>query len=154
MEGPVQLPLLLLQKMKVTGGVAGVQDVLQGTFDAHKTCGNGACAIHSVFGVPDQSGEYFCEQARQLFCDSLGVTYSDPQSEVKAALMDRWERNVWLDMVRLCIDVDFNVSHLDIGVDDKVKIFCATLARDRVACQQIMRRHRQSEELRSVLNSS
>ena len=78
-ESPVQLLFLLLQKMKVTGGVAGVQDVLQGTFDAHKTCGNGACAIHSVFGVPDQSGEYFCEQARQLFSDSLGVADSDFQ---------------------------------------------------------------------------
>ena len=94
MESPVQLSLLLLQKMKVTGGVARVQDVLQGTFDAHKTCGNGACAIHSVFGVPDQSGEYFCEQARQLFCDSLGVAYSDFQSKVNPALMGRWERRV------------------------------------------------------------
>ena len=55
----MQLPLLLLQTIKLADGVARVQDVLQGTFDAHKTCGNGACAIHSVFGVLDQCGEYF-----------------------------------------------------------------------------------------------
>ena len=141
-------------KMKVTGGVAAVQDVLHGIFDVHKTCGDGACAIHSVFGVLDQSGQYFCEQARQLFCDSLGVAYSDFQSKLSPTLMGRWERNVWLEMVRPCIDVEFNVSHLDIGVDDEVKMFCATLARDRAACQQIMRVHRQSEVSRSVLNTA
>ena len=46
------------------------------------------------------------------------------------------------------------MSHLDIGVDDEVKMFCATLARDRAACQQIMRVHRQSEVSRSVLNTA
>eukprot|EP00973_Karenia_brevis_P028138 3876740-Karenia_brevis.AAC.1 len=79
--------------MQVTGGVAGVQDVLEGTFDAQKTCGDGACAIHSVFGVLDQPGEYFCEQARQLFCDSLGVACSDFQSKVNPTLMGQWERH-------------------------------------------------------------
>jgi hypothetical protein len=62
-ESPVQLPLLLVQNMKVESGAACVQDVLQGTFDAQTTCGDGACAIHSVFGVLDESGQYFCRPA-------------------------------------------------------------------------------------------
>ena len=67
--------------MKITGGPAGVQDIIQGTVDSYKTCGNGACAIHSVFGVPDRNGEYKCEQARQLFHESLGVAYSEGKIE-------------------------------------------------------------------------
>eukprot|EP00973_Karenia_brevis_P085792 11901816-Karenia_brevis.AAC.1 len=56
-------------------------------------------------------------------------------------------------MVRPCIDVDFNVSHLGDGVDREVKMFCATLAGNRAACQQIKRVHQQSEAERSELNA-
>ena len=56
---------------------AGLQDVLQGTFHALVTDGDGACAIHAVFGVLNAAGTYKCPQARQLFCDSLGVAYAD-----------------------------------------------------------------------------
>eukprot|EP00973_Karenia_brevis_P032024 4419358-Karenia_brevis.AAC.1 len=52
-------------------------------------------------------------------------------------LMGTWESNVWLDMARPGIDVDFNVSHLGVGVDREVSMFCATLAGYRAACQQI-----------------
>eukprot|EP00973_Karenia_brevis_P046998 6522282-Karenia_brevis.AAC.1 len=83
--------------MKIAGGVREMGDkagVLEGTLDAQRTCGDGACALHSVFGVLDQSGEYFCKQARRLFCDSLGVEYSEFQSKVNARLLEDWEKRV------------------------------------------------------------
>ena len=148
------IPAPLLLSIPVVGYVPSLQDVLQGTFDSYKTCGNGACAIHSVFGVPDRNGEYKCEQARQLFHESLSVAYSDFRSKDDPALMDRWQRNVWLDMVRPCIDVDFKESILHNDVDDEVKMLCKTLAKDLADCQEIVRLHRQGEELRSVLNTA
>eukprot|EP00973_Karenia_brevis_P074338 10328095-Karenia_brevis.AAC.1 len=48
-------------------------------------------------------------------------------------------------MVRPCIDVDFNVSQLGNGVDCEVKMFCATLAGNRAACEQLRQVHRQNE---------
>ena len=66
----IPVPVVLSQNHKITGGAAGLQDVLQGTFDVYNTNGNGACAIHSVYGVPNEFGEYKCEEARQLFYES------------------------------------------------------------------------------------
>ena len=154
LENSYRAPILLESTIPIVSDVPGLKDVLQGAFDSYKTCGNGACAIHSVFGVPDQNGEYKCEQARQLFHESLGGSYSDFRSKVDPALMHRWQRNLWLDMVRPCIDVDFKESLLHNNADDEVKMFCKTLAKDHAACQQIMLLHRLSENLRSVLNTA
>ena len=75
----------------MTSDAAGLEDILQGTFDVYKTNGNGACAIHSVFGVPNKFAEYKCEEAGQLFYESLGDAYSDFTSEFEGnrALLDR-----------------------------------------------------------------
>eukprot|EP00973_Karenia_brevis_P022650 3117391-Karenia_brevis.AAC.1 len=58
-----------------------------------------------------------------------------------------------MDMVRPCIDVDLNVSQLGNGVDHEVKMFCATLAENRDACQQLKQVHRQNEASRSEANA-
>ena len=44
-----RVPDPLLENMKITGDMAGLQYVLQGTFDSYETCGNGAREIHVVF---------------------------------------------------------------------------------------------------------
>ena len=73
----IPVPVVLSQNHKITGGAAGLQDILQGTFDVYNTNGNGACATRSVLGVSNEFGEYKCEEARQLFYESLGDAYSD-----------------------------------------------------------------------------
>ena len=97
-----------------------LKDICKGTFDAYKTNGNGACAIHSVFGVPGQYREYKCEEARQLLYESLGNTYSVFASKLKenSELLDRWQRNVWLDMVLPCIKKDFKESLLPMNAEN------------------------------------
>eukprot|EP00973_Karenia_brevis_P062960 8751109-Karenia_brevis.AAC.1 len=81
-----------------TLGMEDMKGVLAGTFAAQRTNGDGACAIHSVFGVLDTFGEYFCKQARQLFCDSLVGAYADFESKLASALMRTWEQQFWNDM--------------------------------------------------------
>ena len=74
---------------------------LAGVFKSYKTCGDGACAIHAVFGTPDRYGEYKRLNAREFYHTSLGGNYDDFKAKVEdKALLDRWRRNVWLDMVR------------------------------------------------------
>ena len=117
-----------------------LKEICTGTFDVYKTNGDGACAIHSVFGVPSQDREYKCKEARQLFYESLGNTYSVFQSKLEenSQLLDRWQRNVWLEMVLPCIKNDFMESLLPMGTDNEVKKFCKTLARDPAVCKEIM----------------
>ena len=63
--------------MKITGSMPeSVTGAVQGTFEAQGTNDNGACAIHSVLGTIDYLGPYFCNDARQFFCDSLGHSYA------------------------------------------------------------------------------
>ena len=109
-----------------------LKEICRGTFDGYKTNGDGACAIHSVFGKPSQYREYKCEEARQLFYESLGNTYSVFASKFKEnpQLLDRWQRNVWLEMVRPCIDVNFKEWDLPDNADREEKMFCKTLAID------------------------
>ena len=153
---PVPDVLLRNYKIQMTSDAAGLEDILQGTFDVYKTNGNGACAIHSVFGVPNKFGEYKCEEARQLFYESLGDAYSDFTSKFEGnrALLDRWQRNVWLEMVRPCIDANFKEWNLPDNADREVKMFCKTVAKDRKICEDIMKLRRQSEDLRSDFNTA
>ena len=126
----IQIPDVLLRNYTIDMPVDAprfLKDICKGTFDVYKTNGNGACAIHSVFGVPNEFGEYKCEEARQLFYESLGDAYSDFRSKVHSALRDRWQRNVWLDMVRPCIDVNFKEWDLPDNADREVKMFCLSL---------------------------
>ena len=133
-----------------------LKEICTGTFDVYKTNGDGACAIHSVFGVPSQDREYKCKEARQLFYESLGNTYSVFQSKLEenSQLLDRWRRNVWLEMVVPCIKTNFMEWLLPMGTDNEVKKFCKTLARDPAVCKEIMDLYRESEDLRAAFNTA
>ena len=133
-----------------------LKEICTGTFDGYKTNGDGACAIHSVFGVPSQYREYKCKEARQLFYESLGNTYSVFQSKFteNSQLLDRWQRNVWLEMVVPCIKADFMESLLPMDADNEVKKFCKTLAKDPAVCKEIMDLYRESEDLRADFNTA
>ena len=126
----------------------------QGAFEAQGTSDNGECAIQSVFGTMDYVGQYFCKDARQFSFDSVGNSYVEFHSKLSGSSFMRWERNVWLDMVRLCVDADFNVSRLDVAVDNEVKMMCSALARDQVARQQIMQMHQQCLRMRKAFDAA
>ena len=95
-----------------------VADAVRGSFVSRNTCGDGACVIHAVFGTLSYSGQYFCNNAREFFCNSIGHTYDAFRSKLDPSLLMQWERNVWLDMVQPCVHVGFDVSSLPSTTDN------------------------------------
>eukprot|EP00973_Karenia_brevis_P067689 9417564-Karenia_brevis.AAC.1 len=57
-------------------------------------------------------------------------------------------------MVCPCIGADFNVSQLANGVDPEVEMFCATLAGDGAACQQLKQVQQQNAASLSEANAA
>ena len=65
-----------------------------------ETRGDGACAIHAVFGNDSPAGGYFCPQARELICHAMGNEWTDlTSSGVDVSLVQELRDLLWNDFV-------------------------------------------------------
>ena len=76
------------------------------------TNGDGACAVHSVFGKPSSSGLYL-PHAREFVASTFGATFQTFQERVgDSRLLSEFECSLWSDLVK---PLAKQHVHLDIG---------------------------------------
>ena len=76
-----------------------VQLAAQGKVDnteyaAALTCGDGACALHSMFGAISARKELFLESARNRVQDMLPLTWDDLRVRVSTGMSHMWDKEV------------------------------------------------------------
>ena len=53
----------------------------------------------------------------------------------------RWERNVWLDLIKPCVEANFDVSSLPDTVDNESRMMCIELSKHDLVCRQVRQVH-------------
>ena len=79
------------------------------------TNGNGACALHSVFGKPDARKELFCENARDIMWHYLQRPWSEVEGHLSQNLAKAIQSKLWTDFLLPVVRGD--------AVIDEQKIF-------------------------------
>ena len=149
-ENPVLLPLLTHLTLNMAGPISGMQitGAVPGSFKM--------LSMALTTTVPAPSILFLelliildiisATMHVSFSCEGVGNSYAEFRSKVSATLFNRLERNVWLDMVRPCVDAEFTVLRLDVAVDNEVKMMCSIASQAQVARQQIMEVHQQCLE--------
>ena len=69
-------------------------------FEVESTCGDGACAIHSIFGSPSPRG-LFKQGARRFYADQLGSSCQELAANMSDdALLQEFCYTLWYDVVK------------------------------------------------------
>ena len=64
------------------------------------TTGDGACAMHALFGEAHHSGQLYCEQARSLAARALEEALAPAEQEQSPAFIKAVRASVWSELVR------------------------------------------------------
>ena len=115
-------------------------------FEVERTCGDGACAIHAIFGSPSLRG-LFKEGARRFYADQLGSSWPELAAKLgHDALLHEFSETLWYDVVKPQAQAAAGLDASEINLGPEEHAIFRAIRTDAVVLQNCLSRVRLEQD--------